>query len=209
MRKQLSEISKKADAAFSECTSGATGDRERLQRETAHLNAAVHALQQLREDAATSMEVQRTVLQDSRETRDRERERFQQGLSEERMRLAHERATVWAEVDRAHAAVLESQQKISDLEARAAAVVRDTTRLRYEKQRLEEHIARTRGEQERHSSPLHTETCVDSYMPIMHEVLLAGKFMKWSRTERNWRRTALCWLLMPSHCTPALRNCAL
>ena len=160
MRNQLCEISKKADAAFSECTSGATGDRDRLQREAAHLNAAVQALQQLREDAATSMEVQRSVLQDSRETRDRERERFLQNVSEERMRLAHERSTVWAEVDRAHAAVLESQHKISDLEARAATLVRDTERVRAEKARMEEQIAQTREEQERHWSPLQDYDCV-------------------------------------------------
>ena len=149
MRTQLFEISKKADAAFSECASGTLGDRERLQREAANLNAAVHALQQLRDDAAASMEVQRSVLQGSRETRDKERERFLQDVSEERVRLAQERTTAWTEVDKAHAAVVESQHKISDLEARAAAILRDTTRIRAEKEGLESHIARIQVEHER------------------------------------------------------------
>jgi chromosome segregation ATPase len=149
MRRQLYDISQKADAAFSECASGALSDRERLQREAANLNAAVHALQQLREDAAASMEVHRTVLQDSRETRDKERERFLQDVSEERVRLAHERTTAWEEVDRAHAAVIESQHKIAELEARAAAILRDTSRVRAEKEGLEAHIARSREEHER------------------------------------------------------------
>lgn len=149
MRKQLCAISKHADAAFSECASGASGDRERLQREAANLNAAVHALQQLRDDAAASLEVQKTVLHDSRETRDRERERFLQDVSEERVRLAQERTTAWAEVDRAHAAVIESQHKIADLDARAAAVLRDTSRVRAEKEGLEAHITRSREEDER------------------------------------------------------------
>jgi ribonuclease HII len=149
MRKQLYEISQKADAAFSECASGAFSDRERLKREAGNLNAAVHALQQLREDAAASMEVQRTVLQDSRETREKERERFLQDVSEERVRLAHERTTAWEEVDRAHAAIVESQRNIVDLESRAAAVLRDTARVRAEKEALEAHIARSQEEHER------------------------------------------------------------
>ena len=149
MRKQLCEISKKADAAFSECASGTLGDRERLQREAANLNAAVHALQQVRDDAAASMEVQRSVLQDTRQTRDRERERFVQDVSEERVRLAQERTAAWTEVDKAHAAVIESQQKISDLEERAAAILRDTSRIRAEKEGLESHVARIRDEHER------------------------------------------------------------
>lgn len=149
MRKQLCEISKKADAAFSECASGTLGDRERLQREAANLNAAVHALQQVRDDAAASMEVQRSVLQDTRQTRDRERERFLRDVSEERVRLAQERTAAWTEVDKAHAAVIESQQKISDLEERAAAILRDTSRIRAEKEGLESHVARIRDEHER------------------------------------------------------------
>ena len=149
MRKQLCDISKKADAAYYEYASGTLGDRERLQREAANLNAAVHALQQVRDDAAASMEVQRSVLQDTRQTRDRERERFVQDVSEERVRLAQERTAAWTEVDKAHAAVIESQQKISDLEERAAAILRDTSRIRAEKEGLESHVARIRDEHER------------------------------------------------------------
>ena len=95
------------------------------------------------------MEVQRSLLQDSRQTRDRERERFLQDVSEERVRLAQERTAAWTEIDKAHGAVIESQQKILDLEERAAAILRDTSRILAEKEGLESHVARIRDEHER------------------------------------------------------------
>jgi chromosome segregation ATPase len=114
------------------------------------------------------MEVQRTILQDSRETRDKERGRFLQDVSEERVRLAQERSAAWAEVDRAHAAVIESQHKISDLEARAEAVLRDTARVRAEKNGLEAHMARISEDHER-------------FLPTA-----ARHFFAWSYALRSW-----------------------
>lgn len=130
MRKQLLELSTKAQAAASQDAVAAAEDRRRLQHDAARLDAAVSALELQRKEIAAGIDMERQTLQATRGARDEERKRFMQEVTEERRRLAEERTSAWAEMDRIHGEAAQAQRKVVELEAQSAAALLEMSKAR-------------------------------------------------------------------------------
>eukprot|EP00892_Ulva_mutabilis_P007133 jgi/Ulvmu1/4792/UM020_0077.1 len=130
MRKQLFELSAKAQAAASQDAVAAAEDRRRLQHDAARLDAAVSALELQRKEIAAGIDMERQTLQATRTARDEERTRFMQEVTEERRRLAEERTAAWADMDRIHSEAAQAQRKVVELEAQSAAALLEMSKAR-------------------------------------------------------------------------------
>jgi len=130
LRKQLLELSAKAQAAASQDAVVAAEDRRRLQHDAARLDAAVYALEQQRKEIAAGIDMERQTLQATRAIRDEERKRFMQEISEERQRLAEERKAAWADMDRIYSETAQAPRKVVELEAQAAAALLNASKAR-------------------------------------------------------------------------------